>query len=137
MTARRLENRKMLKKRSSALMASTLSMAAVPAAANISFSKRVASASAISARPARAAARRSPLQVSAHSAGPAEEEEAAEDSSARAFRRTLGQSANYSRKHKKDAEAAKLMEEQGVGIVSKGGSPLGLFQVHSNAGPVD
>lgn len=97
----------------------SLGMAALPAAANLGFAKRVAPASAVSAKPSRAS-RRSPFSVSAHSQGPAEEEAGGEESSARAFRRALGQSANYSRKHKKDADAAKLMEEQGVGVVSKG-----------------
>lgn len=96
------------------------SATALPVAAHLGFAKRVGSASAVSTRPSRAAARRSPLSVSAHSEGPAEEDGAVEDSSARAFRRALGQSSNYSRKHKKDADAAKLMEEQGVGVVSKG-----------------
>lgn len=95
-------------------MASALATAAV---ANFGFAKRAGPAQS---RPSRAGARRSPLSVSAHSKGPAEEEEGGEDSSARAFRRALGQSANYSRKHMKDADAAKLMEEQGVGVVSKG-----------------
>jgi len=38
----------------------------------------------------------------------------------RAFRRTLGQSENYTRKHLRDEDAAKAMEEQGVGAVSAG-----------------
>ncbi len=42
---------------------------------------------------------------------------------ARAFRRALGQSENYTRKHMRDEDAAKAMEEQGVGAVSAGASP--------------
>ncbi len=38
----------------------------------------------------------------------------------RAFRRQLGQSGNYSRKHMRDEDAAKAMEEAGVGAVSAG-----------------
>lgn len=52
----------------------------------------------------------------------AEAEETPDSSSfdARAFRRALGQSENYSRKHMRDEEAAAAMEAEGVGAISAG-----------------
>jgi len=55
------------------------------------------------------------LSVAAHA-----EAEAEPGFDPRAFRRALGQSSNYSRKHQRDEDAAKEMEEQGVGAVSQG-----------------
>ena len=58
----------------------------------------------------------------AHAEAP--EDESVVEDSARAFRRTLSQSGNYSRKLMKDEDAARLMEEQGIGAVSKGACVL-------------
>ena len=81
-------------------------------------------ASALFAPRRTAAARRQQqrlrLNPRAHAEGPAGEEEGGGDDSARAFRRSLSQSGNYSRKLMKDEDAARLMEEQGIGAVSKG-----------------
>jgi hypothetical protein len=61
-----------------------------------------------------AAARRCAVRTVAAAA------ESGEAFDARAFRRALGQSENYTRKHMRDEDAAKAMEEQGVGAVSAG-----------------
>lgn len=61
--------------------------------------------------------------VPAVTAGGAHAEEEGEESGsfdARAFRRQLGQSGNYTRKHMRDEDAAKAMEAAGVGAVSAG-----------------
>ena len=63
----------------------------------------------------------------------AAEEEAAFD--ARAFRRELSKTDQYSRKFGKDEESAKAMEADGVGMVSKGASfaaPL-AHEIHTPA----
>jgi hypothetical protein len=64
-----------------------------------------------------AAARRGAVRPVAAAAA-----ENGESFDARAFRRALGQSENYTRKHMRDEDAAKAMEEQGVGAVSAGAS---------------
>jgi len=53
----------------------------------------------------------------------AAESESGETFDPRAFRRTLGQSEKYTRKHLRDDEAAAAMEAHGVGIVSTGAAP--------------
>ena len=70
-------------------------------------------------RVGRGARARLAVSVSAHA-----EAEAEPGFDALAFRRALGQSGNYSRKHQRDEGAAKAMEEQGVGAVSAGACSL-------------
>ena len=78
---------------------------------------RALSSRGCSARPA-ACARRGALRVRA--GGPPAGGDSGETFDPRAFRRALGQSENYTRKHLRDEDAAKAMEEQGVGAVSAG-----------------
>jgi len=87
---------------------------------------RALSSRGCSARPAACArpagARRAALRVRAGAAPPGE----GETFDPRAFRRTLGQSENYTRKHLRDEDAAKAMEDQGVGAISAGACAAGL-----------
>ena len=91
---------------------------------------RALSSRGCSARPAACArpagARRGALRVRA--GGPPAGE--GEPFDPRAFRRALGQSENYTRKHLRDEDAAKAMEEQGVGAVS-----AGAFKCGAEPGP--
>lgn len=78
----------------------------------------------------RPGARRGPCGTRAHGADAAAPPSGAEkiSQSARDFRRALGQSENYSRKHLRDEEAAAAMAAAGVGAVSAGGLVAAMKQ---------
>jgi hypothetical protein len=61
-----------------------------------------------------------PVRAGGHGHEEEEGGDAGESFDARAFRRQLGQSGNYTRKHQRDEDAAKAMEAAGVGAVSAG-----------------
>ena len=61
-----------------------------------------------------------PVRAGGHGHEEEDSGDAGESFDARAFRRQLGQSGNYTRKHQRDEDAAKAMEAAGVGAVSAG-----------------